>query len=213
MRESSPSHTTVDPFQDDAPLGPELYSFNPRKTNWLNSTCSLLVIGDKTERPGPHSRNLDILRWALTVGRTPEALGRHTGLAAYGAWAKQIRSDADFKTDDERVLQSRHEVHNTAVGMVAECRWAASEFLKTIAGDEPAMGSDLLAAAGLFRQEHDLMWQVWNLVGGNGNPRAFVKFALPEVRRQISSIILEALRLDERALNSIESALAKQSGR
>ena len=48
---------------------------------------------------------------------------------------------------------------------------------------------------------------------GSDQPRAFVKFALPKVRRQISSIILEALHVEERALNSIESALASQAGR
>ncbi|MGI6633204.1 MAG: hypothetical protein ACOX5M_09175 [Bacillota bacterium] len=180
-----------------------------RKRDWLRDTWSLIVIGEKTGRADLSARNREALRWAVSVARMPEVFGRPTGLNAYDAWAKQVQSDACFMTDDERVLQSRHEVHNSAVGIVAECRWAASEFLKIVAETEVSMAPELLAAAECYRKEHDLMWQVWGAVGGNGNPKAFEAFARPEVRHGLAPIILQARDFDAKAADLIERALSR----
>ena len=55
--------------------------------------------------------------------------------------------------------------------------------------------------------EHELMWRVWDLVGGNGNPDAWRKFADPDVRRKITTAILQARDKDAAAADHIERVL------
>ncbi len=72
------------------------------------------------------------------------------------------------------------------VGQVAEYRWYGSVWLaNTYAKAHYNLAEDLLKAAGCFAAEHALMWQLWDLAGGNGNPDAWQKFADPEVRRKM----------------------------
>jgi hypothetical protein len=68
----------------------------------------------------------------------------------------------------------------------------------------------LLAAAAGYEAEHDLMWQLWNLVGGVGFSEDHVrKLAEPAVRRQMVPIIFEARDLDAAAADDVERALAR----
>ena len=69
---------------------------------------------------------------------------------------------------------------------------------------------DLLHAAACYAEIHNLMWQVWDLVGGNGNPDAWKLFARPDVRRQIVTVLEEVPRQDELAIPHIQQALEKQ---
>lgn len=180
-----------------------------RRRDWFPGTWALTLLGERADRAPAPERYRETLRWGIAVARTPRINRHATGFAAYDAWAKQVLTDTDFLTDDERVLQSRHEIHNSAVGLVAECRWDGSEVLKAMAEEMPASRADLLAAADCYVREHDLMWKVWGLVGGNGHPDAFRKFADPAVRKQIAPLILEAREQDEQAVKHLEQALAR----
>ena len=100
--------------------------------------------------------------------------------------------------------RSRHEIHNSAVSIVAECRWAAGELLKMMAESQTKTAPDLPAAADRLRREHDLMWQAWGLVGGNGNPKAHEAFVDPQIREELASVILRARDLDAEAIGIIE---------
>jgi hypothetical protein len=76
---------------------------------------------------------------------------------------------------DEAVLRQHHDVHNNAVGLVAEARWYGSQFL--IQASDPdilpyRMAQDLLYAVACYTAEHRLMWERGDLAGGNGNPDA-----------------------------------------
>ena len=154
------------------------------------------------------------LKWALQVTRTPivRAYGpeRHNGLAAYTAWADHLSRDEEFDTEDIAVLRERLMVHGDAVGTVAEGRWYAAHFLKQIVEHESAMAEDLLAAAACYETEHDLMWQIWSLVGGfEFSDEHAQKLAEPAVRHQIVPIIFQAQDKDTAAADHIERALEK----
>ncbi|MGE5654502.1 MAG: helix-turn-helix transcriptional regulator [Bacillota bacterium] len=197
-------------FFQDVPEFNQGITFEPtgcfRKGDWFKDTMSLIVIGSKL----PTADCIDdreMIRWALHVARTPEVLGRNSGIAAYDAWMRQIGNDADFATDDRDLLFQRHDVHNSAVGIVAECRSWAHSFVLDMATREPRMAEDLRAAGECYQQEHDLMWKVWGLVGGNGQPEAFLKFADPQIRRQIIAVVAQARDLDIRAAEYLERAL------
>ena len=194
-----------------------------RKRDWFEDTHCLLLIGERHDKPPLNSTYREALKWMLRVARTPmvkpgaDAPGRYrhraNGLAAYDAWAQHLLRDEDFPAGDEAVLRQRYEVHNAAVGTVAEARWYGALFLVGMMEQmHYSMTEDLLRAAACYAGEHDLMWQVWNLVGGIGNPQAHLKLADSNVRRQIVPIILQARGKDAEAADHIERALAKPVG-
>jgi hypothetical protein len=55
---------------------------------------------------------------------------RHNGLAAYEAWAEHSLCDEAWPAGDEALLRAHHQIHNDAVGTVAEARWYGSVFLR-----------------------------------------------------------------------------------
>lgn len=198
-----------------------------RKRDWYQDTESLLLIGEKKPKPSLRETYQTALNWALEVVRVPQVwadeqaseayLERSNGLAAYAAWAEHLLRDEDLTTAEEAVLRQRHQVHNDAVGMVAEGRWYASVFLNEMGNgvDEYAHRDtveELFHAAACYAGEHALMWKLWDLAGGIDNPQAYVPFADPAVRRQMVRIILQAREKDAQAAEHIEQALAKWNG-
>lgn len=185
-----------------------------RARNWLayEPGFSFITIGERKERPPLKETLRRSLEWMLAVARTPTTFGgRRNGLAAYEAWADQISHDDDF-TGDETSLRQRHDVHNNVVGFLAEARWYGSQFLigMTIGGDDVVHRGaieDLYQAAGLYAGEHELMWRAWDLVGGNGNPEAWKRFADPAARRGIAQVIFQARDKDVAAAEHIERVL------
>jgi len=185
-----------------------------RKRDWFNypPRFSCIVIGREKPRPPLSETYRQALEWMVQVARTPVTFGdRHNGLAAYTAWAEQLLHDEDFP-NEEAILRQRHDVHNNVVGMVAEARWYGSQFL--IEASDPdnshfRMSADLLHAAACYAAEHDLMWKLWDLAGGNGNPDAYRHFADPGVRRQMIPIIRQAREQNAQGAEHISRALAR----
>jgi hypothetical protein len=185
-----------------------------RKRDWFNYPpgFSFILIGEKEPRPPLPETYRRALEWMVQVAHTPVTFGdRHNGLAAYTAWAEQLLHDEEFP-DDEAILRQRHQAHEAAVGMVAEARWYGSLFL--IQASDPdilhyRMTEDLLHAAACYAAEHDLMWKLWDLAGGNGNPEGYRYFAQAAVRRQMVPIIQQAREQDAQAAEHMRRALAK----
>jgi hypothetical protein len=194
-----------------------------RKRDWAKDAQSLLIIGEKATRPSLKDTYRAALEFSLKVTRTPMVRPepdapelyqyRHNGLAAYTAWAEHLLRDEDFPAGDEAVLQQRHQVHNDAVGEVAETRWYGSQFLigMTSGGDDLIHRDaieDLYHAAALYAGEHGLMWELWDLAGGISNPEAWKQFADPAVRRKMVPIIQDARRKDAEAVDHLERVLS-----
>lgn len=212
-------------FQNDPNFAAGL-KFEPtgefRKRGWYADTHCLLIVGEKKPKPPLKDVYRAALEWCLQVARVamvrPEAdapeeyCARHNGLAAYSAWAEHLLRDEDMPAGVEAVLRQRHIVHDTMVGTVAEARWYMSQFLIEAANPDfhppLSLAEDLYHAAGYYAAEHDLMWKLWDLAGGNGNPEAFRKFADPCVRRDMSALVLEARAKDALAADAIERTLA-----
>jgi hypothetical protein len=194
-----------------------------RKRDWFKDTSGLLLIGEKLEKPPLKSTYLDALQWMLQVTRTPvvrpgpdvpeEYQHRHNGLAAYEAWAEHLLWDEGWPAGDEDVLRDHHRIHNDAVGSLAEARWYGSVFLaQVVEGFEAGPGrrgkqGEILRAAACYAAEHDLMWEIWELAGGIGNPEAFRRLADPAVRRTIADVVLQARDRDAQAADHIEGVL------
>ena len=195
-----------------------------RKRDWFKNTENLLIIGEKLpSKPSLPQVSRDALRWLIKVTRTPMVRPepdapehyrqRHNGLAAYNAWADHLLRDAEWPADDEATLRAHHQIHEDAVSTVAEARWYGSIFLAEIA-EHFAAGPNYRGASGhvlhtaaCYAAEHDLMWQLWALAGGIGNPDAFRAMADPAKRRAMADIIRQARNKDAEAIQHLELAL------
>lgn len=187
-----------------------------RARNWLDYPLgiSFFIIGEKQDQPPLKETYRQALGWMIQVARTPVTYGdRANGIAAYDAWADQLLYDEDFPAD-EGIQRQRHDVHNCAVGTLAEARWYGAQFLLNIAEGVDSIVhrdaiEDLYHAAGYYAGEHGLMWQLWDLAGGNGNPNAWKQFADPSVRRQMVPVIREARDKEAFAIEHLERVLER----
>ena len=179
-----------------------------RKDEWFASTEGLITLGERKEIPTRGDVNRAALADALQTIRAPMVNGRHTGLAAYEAWAEHLLMDEAFATSDLEVLRGRFGAHDGAVGIVAEARWYGALFLSQMATDEPWMAADLLRAAACMAEEHALMWQAWDQVGGIGwGDDKVLKLADAPVRRALSEIVSRSRDACARTADHIEAAL------
>ncbi|MEX0777065.1 MAG: hypothetical protein WD042_15280 [Phycisphaeraceae bacterium] len=190
-----------------------------RKRDWYTNAWDLFALGERGAPVDPSIVRRQSLEWAVKVVRTRETWDgrKNNGLTAYDAWADHLLRDGEITPDGKPPRdgeQSPFGVHDDFVGIVAEARWYAAKYLARVAGEEPKMAVELYEAAACYAREHDLMWQVWGCVGGNGrSPEHVRRFADSEARRRIVELVREARRLDEQAIEHIEKALATiQSG-
>ena len=196
-----------------------------RVRDWFKDTVCLLVIGDRVDKPSLKDTCRDALRWMLQVTRTPMVRtdpdppewyrDRHNGLAAYDAWARHLLREGEWPADDETALRAHYQIHNDAVGTVAEARFYGSVFLAQIvegfeAGPgRPGKQAEILHAAACYAAEHDLMWEIWELAGGIGNREAHLAMADPNARRAMADVIRQAREQDAQAADHIERALSR----
>ena len=186
-----------------------------RKRNWFPAAFDLFCIGERHEFPDSNIVIRRSLEWAVKVVRTAETWEGRTnnGLAAYDAWADHLLRDDEITPDGaipEGSSDIPFNVHDDAVGTVAEGRYYASEYLIRLARLDRGIRTLLLRAAGCYSREHDLMWKIWNCCGGNGrSPEHIERFADPKTRRQIVELIRQARDEDEMAIEYIEAALSE----
>ena len=209
-------------FQDaDTETEPSGYF---RKRDWFDDTERLCIIGEKREKPSLEATCRAALQWMVQVARTPAVRpepdapepyrNRRHGLAAYDAWAAHLLRDAEWPAGDEATLRAHHGIHDMAVGILAEARWYGAVFLaQVVEGFVAGPGlrgaqAEVLHAAACYAAEHDLMWDVWELAGGIGNPEGYLRMADPATRRAIADVIIRARGEDERAAAHMERALA-----
>lgn len=181
-----------------------------RKRDWFSVTPGILLIGEKGPIPPQDEVFRDALKWGVAVSYTAQSGDVATGLAAYDAWAAALQQDAEFPAGEEALLRQRHDMHNFAVGHVAEARWYGSQWLvDTFEKLHFRQAEALLKAAGCWAGEHELMWRLWDLAGGIGNPEAWRKFAEPAVRAQMVPVIQASRAKAAEAVGYIEEALRK----
>lgn len=181
-----------------------------RKRGWFNETSGLILVGNPRPAPDQARVFLDSLRRGLAVLDLAEINGAPAGAPAYDAWAAALLCDADFDGKDDDALRRLHDVHNMAVGQIAEYRWYGSVWLaNTYPRAHYDLAEDLLKASGCFAAEHALMWDLWDLTGGNGHPDAWRKFADPAVRRKMIPVIQASRDRYIEGARHIRHALAK----
>jgi hypothetical protein len=194
-----------------------------RKRDWFKDTASLCIIGEQKTKPSLREVGRDSLDWMHNVACTPMVRpepdaperyhNRHNGLAAYDAWIEHLLRDAEWRADNEAALRAHHEIHNSAIGTVAEARWYGSMFLGQIAqhftagSNQHGTTEHIFNAAACYAAEHDLMWKIWDLAGGISNPEAFRSMADPGRRQAMAGIIRQARDKDAQAAEHFKQAL------
>ncbi len=207
-------------FQDD-PAFSSAITIDPtgyyRRRGWFKECAGLVIIGEPLKRPSLGVTYREALQWAVQIARNPQVQRNdvlyHSGLAAYQAWADHMADDTAFPAKNDTLLREHHWVHEMAIGLVAEARWYGSQFLASMSERvdvdiHRSAVEDIYHATAYLAGIHDLMWRLWDLEGGNGNPEAFRYMADPAVRRQIVPVILEVRDKETRAVEHIEHALA-----
>jgi hypothetical protein len=196
-------------------LGMHQITFEPsgyyRQPAWIRHTPGIIVIGDKTKKPSKKSVYKSSLKWALQIIQTPKVNDFHGGLRAYKAWASDLEDDSNFKFSNGKPPMPPMMCHADALTQIGEGRYQAEAFLKQIAAEEPKMKKDLLAAANCYREEFQLTWECWKLLGSRpGNtPLQAAKLADPDIRSQTIPIIMQCLEKDKKAAHHIEKALER----
>ena len=184
-----------------------------RKRNWFPGAFDLFCFGERRDPPDPKTVRRRSLEWAIKVVRTAETWEGRTnnGLAAYDAWAEHLLRDDEITpegTIPDGSTDIPFNIHDEAVGMVAEGRYYASEYLIRLAKSDIKIRTLLLKAAVCYSREHDLMWEIWNCCGANGrSPQHIERFADPAIRRQIVELVHQAKEEDQMAIEYIEEAL------
>ena len=201
------------------PDPPQGLAFEPegtfRKRDWFPETAGIVVLGEKLGRPDLAEVCRKTLERGLTVLRTPRVHGVYaSGLAAWDAWIAALLDEEAFRRADDAALHDMFGVHNAdAVGGIAERRCYGGITLADWVGVYPAAADALGQAGGCFAVEHDLMWRVWECLGGHP---AFValpedpalRFARRDSRERIVAALGEAKARDVEAAEHIEEALA-----
>jgi hypothetical protein len=180
------------------------------RSNWQEHTYSMIVIGEKKEKPSIKTLDKESLQNAVRIATKENINGYISGHAAYDAWKNQILCDQGITQVMADTLKLHHSVHNSVVGVVAEARCWASRYLWDMMGErynDTDIGNELDNAAKQYDNIHSLMWDAWNVLGGNGNPDAYIKFADRKNREKIADIIDKAKACDIKANKHIKKVL------
>jgi hypothetical protein len=188
-------------FQDEekAPAEP---SGQFRVRDWYGKTRGLLLFGDKVGKPDPGELDIETLKWALQVLRTPRVRDCDAGPAAFEAWAADMLNDEYFPEGEIDVLRARLMCHWDSMTVTATRGGGSATAYLLAAGErEPLMAEHLRAAAECLDHE-DVVHGV-----APGQEAHMLRLADPEVRRKVADSILHARDMHMQAADHIEQAL------
>ncbi len=174
---------------------------------WDNpDTLGLMSIG---EEKGDGASLKEILENALQVLGKEKINDYAGGQAAYDAWSRAICDGSQFPENASQPLLFDHLMCQIdAVDMISEGRGYASYYLKKVAKDNEQLSKLLLNAAVKFKEESDIGCKMMEMIGGfNHNEETVRKFARPEIRKEISELILQAKMLDNQAREILNKIL------
>ncbi|MHB1356425.1 MAG: hypothetical protein ACYCZF_10670 [Anaerolineae bacterium] len=179
-----------------------------RKPDWHPSLGGYILIGDKAEPLPSHTINLDTLRWAVALARTPEVGTRRTGLAGLTLWADEMAQDAWFPADDPQAMDFRYISTTINMTMLDDHR-SAEPFLRQMALEEPDLAPGLLLAADDYAQASRLRLRLDDYIAEDFSARAMQAIGQPEARRAFAGVLREIRDAEERAIGHIEQVIAR----
>lgn len=174
---------------------------------WENpNTNAVMSLGENTK--GKFTPKM-ILQNAIEVMTGRKWNHYAKGISAYDAWAKAVLNDGDFRENAILpILAERLMVHGDAMDCIADGRYCASNYMKSLISIYPAHQNKLEEAADLFMRTHKTFGKMNNILGGwQRSENEMRMFAKLQVRKQITKIIYEAKNADEKALEIIKELI------
>jgi AraC-like DNA-binding protein len=183
------------------------------RRNWYeySETVALMAVGEPVQSVNEKHFLKETLKLALEVMETPEVGCRASGFAAYQEWAKAIRNDNEFSENTLLpVLFTRLMCQSDAFTMVSEGRAYAGWFMKQEAEKFPEYSTKLMEISGIFRKEHEVVWEMVSYHGGlqMGEYQA-KELAKKENRFKIAELIRKAEELDRQAAGCIRQLVSE----
>jgi hypothetical protein len=133
------------------------------------------------------------------------------GQLAYATWAKAVGEDREFpKNAILPILFERIMCQNDTQVMVGEGRSYAAFFMEWLGRNNQSVSAECTAAADYFRATAQCAFKMNEAKGGFMQDEATTrKFAEPQVRRQIVSLILEAKEKEAKACELLKAVVEK----
>lgn len=177
-------------------------------------TLAVMAIGGQSPERDEREFLIDTLEYALSVMTTGQVLSRAGGANAFDAWAEALLEPVNFPAAPPLpLLFERLMCHCDAIGMIAKGGWYASLFLSRASENFPQAREALLQAAAAFRQQHDVSWKLWELIGGMGMGETQARnLGKPRVREESANLIRQTKTYYQQAARKLERVLAQLRG-
>ena len=190
--------------------GPSIL-FDPERQaelrDWESRSTLALIPTGQEDRQAPKDVYASAIRRGATELRRNRWLRYDCGPAMYDAWVAALQ-DESLNANDEATVRRRKLLLDPPIWDLAERRHYAALFLRRGATllDAPMLND----AAAECRAIHDLMYDILHTGGGNWPGEDMPRLDEPDIRRQITELILEAKDHDARAADLIEQAMTDQ---
>ncbi|MCC6580823.1 MAG: M56 family metallopeptidase [Phycisphaeraceae bacterium] len=203
-------------FVDDAKTDPRLRLDGDGRfvlRNWFRDLHGIVLPGGK-QSPSPDRGKVcrQALREGLNLLCNVGEPDCPMGAAGYAAWLEELLMPlpADV-ANDPRKIDPLHKRHNEPVGELAERRAYAGTFMLDAADALPATGDELRQASCCYRAMHDLLWRVWQTLGVwyKTDDEKLLRFADPEIRGELASLVRRLQAWDVEAVGHIRQALVR----
>lgn len=175
---------------------------------WENpETIAVMSLGEAAEaRFAPKT----VMQNAIEVMTGREFQGYAKGVRAYDAWAKAILEDGDLLENAVLpILAGRLMCHADAMDCLADGRYNAAVYIKSLIPAYPAYQQQLKETAALFEKVARAVGRMAEILGGwQRGENEMRMFAKTQVRSRLAEVIFEAKDADEKALAIMKELVA-----
>lgn len=184
--------------------------FSPQRrresTDWAEKASAVVFLTTRGERPDEKPAYRAALEHGAGLLRETERGNELTGAETFNTCA-ELLADPTLNADDPETVQRRQDILHPLIWDLATRRHYGNLFLAHAAELFPKAGVELRAAAQCFRGEHDMMWEIMHIAGGEFPGGPLPKLGDPQVREKCAAVIRESRDKDLEAAGHIEAAL------
>lgn len=181
-----------------------------RKSNWYDDTVGIIVIGKKKPKVSIAEADKKALQWAVKILKAKTSGKFKAGQDAYEAWISSVRNDTLYEKASEDEMKKAHEGHWGNAGILAQARAWGGQWLDDMAERHPEVRKELTDASGWFFDIHDLVWAMWEFMGGYPQKAEQAEaFRSAYLRSRVACLIRIMAKCDKQAIPRLEVAIRK----
>jgi len=184
--------------------------FSPQRrrecTDWAGKASAVVFLTTRGERPDEKAAYRAALEQGAVLLCETERGNELTGVETFNTCAERL-ADPTLNAEDAETVQRRQDLLHPLIWDLATRRHYGNLFLARAAELLPEARVELQAAAQCFRAEHDMMWEIMRIAGGEFPGGPLPKLGDPQVRESCAVVILKSRDKDLQAAGHIEAAL------